>query len=67
MFFNYKYGLFAAMIGICSILQVVYAQSICPYQNPKLSVEVRVNDLLQRMTLEEKIRSDTSLAFLGLP
>ena len=55
MFFNYKYGLFAAMIGICSILQVVYAQSICPYQNPKLSVEVRVNDLLQRMTLEEKI------------
>jgi beta-glucosidase len=25
-----------------------------PYKNPKLSVEVRVNDLLSRMTLEEK-------------
>ena len=26
-----------------------------PYQNPKLSTEVRVNDLISRMTLEEKV------------
>ena len=26
------------------------------YQNPKLPVETRVNDLLRRMTLDEKVR-----------
>ena len=32
-----------------------------PYQNPQLSVEERVNDLLGRMTLEEKIGQITHL------
>jgi len=30
-------------------------KELLPYQNPKLSVEERVNDLIQRMTLEEKV------------
>lgn len=30
-------------------------KELLPYQNPQLSVEERVNDLVQRMTLEEKV------------
>jgi beta-glucosidase len=30
------------------------AQSVLPYKDSTLSIEVRVNDLLQRMTPEEK-------------
>ena len=31
------------------------AKELQPYQNPKLSVEQRVNDLVSRMTLQEKV------------
>ncbi|HVO09164.1 MAG TPA: glycoside hydrolase family 3 N-terminal domain-containing protein [Vicinamibacteria bacterium] len=31
------------------------ADAVPPYRNPKLSVEERVNDLVSRMTLEEKV------------
>nr|WP_232221104.1 glycoside hydrolase family 3 N-terminal domain-containing protein [Prevotella sp. RM4] len=31
------------------------AKELLPYQNPKLSVEQRVNDLVSRMTLQEKV------------
>jgi beta-glucosidase len=34
---------------------ILLAQERAPYQDPKLPVEQRVNDLLKRMTLEEKI------------
>lgn len=30
-------------------------KELLPYQNPQLSIEERVNDLIQRMTLEEKV------------
>jgi len=30
-------------------------KTLLPYQNPQLTVEERVNDLIQRMTLEEKV------------
>ena len=47
------------------------AQNLLPYQNPNLSAEVRANDLLSRLTLEEKTRlmMDTSpaIARLGIP
>ncbi len=33
-----------------------FAQNKYPYQNAELSVEVRVSDLLSRMSLEEKVR-----------
>lgn len=45
-----------------------------PYKNPELSIEVRVNDLLARMTLEEKIEQLSGTGFntkenkrLGIP
>lgn len=40
------------------LLFVIYSNLLfsqkLPYKNPKLPVEERVNDLLSRMTLEEK-------------
>ena len=47
------------------------AQQLLPYQNPNLSAEARANDLLSRLTLEEKTKlmMDTSpaIARLGIP
>ena len=38
-------------------IHLSYAQKVkYPYQNPELSVEKRVDDLLSRMSLEEKVR-----------
>lgn len=37
------------------------AQQLYPYQNPRFSIEERVDDLLARMTLEEKIGQITHL------
>ena len=46
-------------------------QQLLPYQNPNLSAEARANDLLSRLTLEEKTKlmMDTSpaIARLGIP
>ncbi len=44
-------GMLAGLLA-CSGL---HAQTECAYKNPDLPVEVRVDDLLGRMTLEEKI------------
>lgn len=35
--------------------QNAVGQSVLPYKNPSLSVDIRVKDLLDRMTLEEKV------------
>jgi len=35
-----------------------------PYKNPRLSVEQRVEDLLGRMTLDEKVEQLNTLVFL---
>ena len=47
------------------------AQQLLPYQNANLSAEARANDLLSRLTLEEKTKlmMDTSpaIARLGIP
>ena len=40
-------------LGFCSL---GFAQKKLPYQDSKLEVEERVNDLLSRMSLEEKVR-----------
>ena len=41
-------------LGLCLALMPVHAQS-APYRNPSLPIDARVKDLLQRMTLEEKV------------
>lgn len=38
----------------CLTLNVAFAQNF-PYKNSKLSIEERVNDLISRMTIEEKV------------
>jgi beta-glucosidase len=46
-------------------------QSLPPYQNPNLPVEARVNDLVSRMTLEEKVsqmqNAAPAIERLGIP
>ena len=41
-------------IALCSITVNSFAQTKFPYQNPALTIEKRVADLLGRMTVEEK-------------
>ena len=47
------------------------AQETYPFQNPQLSIEERVNDLVSRLTLEEKVRqmlnSTPPVERLGIP
>ena len=50
----YKSIFFAFIISLSAIS--VYAQTkTFPYQNPELSIEKRVDDLISRLTLEEKV------------
>lgn len=47
-----------SIIVCCLTLSLSAAKktkTLLPYKNPQLSVEERVNDLIQRMTLEEKV------------
>ncbi len=60
-------SIFAPNFGLAALVRVVLlflivmgilqasAQSVPPYRNPALSVDERVNDLIGRMTLEEKV------------
>ncbi len=67
------FRVFFALIMLFSVAQVLSAQQTYefPYQNPGLAVETRVNDLVGRMTLEEKISQmmNTAPAIdrLGIP
>jgi beta-glucosidase len=64
---------FFTLIVLVSVAQILSAQKSyeLPYQNPGLTVEVRVNDLLSRMTLEEKIsqmmNTAPAIERLGIP
>ena len=48
----------AALVLYCFLVGTASSQSVlpdsAPYKNPELSIEERVNDLLPRLTLEEK-------------
>ena len=46
-----KTALFAAILTLLSVNAI---SQVLPYKNPKLTVDERVEDLLQRMTLKEK-------------
>jgi beta-glucosidase len=55
------------ILGLCNSL--ITAQSPLPYQNPDMDTETRVDDLLSRMTLEEKVSAlstDPSIPRLGI-
>ena len=43
------------IVCLVCVLSSLQAQQNVSYKNPLLPTEVRVNDLLQRMTLKEKI------------
>lgn len=64
---------FIFLIILISVAQIIEAQQTYefPYQNPGLNVDARVNDLVSRMTLEEKISQmmNTAPAIdrLGIP
>lgn len=47
---------YALSLLLLAVTTVCAAQQLPPYKNPLLPVEVRVTDLLQRMTPEEKFR-----------
>lgn len=36
-------------------IRVAYSKELLPYKNPDLPLEVRVKDLISRMTLDEKL------------
>lgn len=51
---EHKKQILFLLVGIMS--SFIYAQdSVLPYKNPALPIETRVQDLLSRMTLEEKV------------
>ncbi|MFH1195135.1 MAG: glycoside hydrolase family 3 C-terminal domain-containing protein [bacterium] len=49
----------------------IYSQSEYPFNNPQLTIEERVNDLVSRMTLEEKVSqmvyNSPAIERLGIP
>ena len=60
---------FVGLLLLASL--AVSAQELLPYQNPELPVEQRVEDLLSRLTLEEKaqlmMNGSPAIPRLGLP
>ena len=54
-----------------SLSQPRKTQSLPPYKNPNLPIEARVNDLVSRMTLEEKVsqmmNAAPAIERLGIP
>ena len=60
-----------ALLASVLLLPNGETQSLPPYKNPNLPVEQRVNDLVSRMTLEEKVsqmmNASAAIERLGLP
>ena len=60
--YSYRPLLFSVVVFV-GFLNTISAQQY-PYQNPELSLENRVNDLMQRLTLTEKVAQMNQ--FVGL-
>jgi beta-glucosidase len=62
---------FAPLRETNSYLNHVESQSLPPYKNPSLPIQVRVDDLVSRMTLEEKVsqmmNAAPAIERLGIP
>ena len=57
---------------LCAVaVNTAHTQSLPPYKNPNLPVQTRVDDLVSRMTLEEKIgqmmNAAPAIERLGIP
>ncbi|MFC6996945.1 glycoside hydrolase family 3 C-terminal domain-containing protein [Rufibacter roseus] len=61
----------AVLAGAVSFISAKEEQYTYPFQNPSLTIEVRVNDLVSRLTLEEKVaqmlNSAPAIERLGIP
>ena len=59
------------LILLSTNLESLLAQEKLPYQNPSLPIEKRVDDLVSRMTLEEKVsqmmNGAAAIERLGIP
>jgi len=66
-----KYSYLLVVLLALIFLPLSHAQSPPPYKNPNLPIETRVNDLVSRMTLEEKVlqmqNAAPSIERLGVP
>jgi beta-glucosidase len=51
-----KYFYFLVVLLALVFISPAHTQTVPPYKNPNLPIETRVNDLVSRMTLEEKVR-----------
>ena len=63
--------IFCLLVVLLPLLPLSYAQSPPAYKNPNLPIETRVNDLISRMTLEEKVlqmqNAAPAIERLGVP
>jgi beta-glucosidase len=63
--------IFCLLVVQLALLPLSHAQSLPPYNNPNLPIETRVNDLVSRMTLEEKVlqmqNAAPAIERLGIP
>ena len=59
------------IFALLVVISTAQTQSIPPYKNPNLPIETRVNDLVSRMTLEEKVsqmmNGAPAIERLGIP
>jgi beta-glucosidase len=62
--------LLVVLLGLIFLIPA-HTQSLPPYKNPNLPIETRVNDLVSRMTLEEKVlqmqNAAPAIERLGIP
>ncbi|GAB2526266.1 glycoside hydrolase family 3 C-terminal domain-containing protein [Rufibacter soli] len=67
----YLFFTFCAIVGIAAFTVIKEEKYAYPFQDPSLTIEARVNDLVSRLTLEEKVAQMLNAApaidRLGIP